>query len=216
MTTKTALLGAVLLMVLAAAYAIALYPALPDRVPTHWNMRGEVDGWGTRAAGAFLVPGIMALFVAGIGVLPWLSPRNFKVDDFREVFNYVMFALLGLFACLHVVMLQAALHPQADMGRWLVGSICVFFAVLGNVLGKVRRNFWMGVRTPWTLASEPVWTATHRLAARLMVVAGISGAALVLGGAPPAWSFVLIIASLAGPVVYSLVLYKRLERAGRA
>jgi uncharacterized membrane protein len=88
--------------------------------------------------------------------------------------------------------------------------------VIGNVLGKVRRNFWMGVRTPWTLANDTVWAATHRLAARLMVAAGLLGAMAVWLGVPIAICFVLLIAALLVPAVYSLVLYKRLEREGQA
>jgi uncharacterized membrane protein len=89
---------------------------------------------------------------------------------------------------------------------------------MGNVLGKVRRNFWVGVRTPWTLASERVWNDTHRLAARLFVVAAVAGLAIVvLPISLPAMSitvFILIIVSAVLPVFYSLAHYKWLERRG--
>jgi uncharacterized membrane protein len=87
----------------------------------------------------------------------------------------------------------------------------VFFALIGNLLGKVRRNFWMGIRTPWTLASEEVWIATHRLGARLMVAAGIAGAVCVALGVPLPVCFALLIGSLLIPVLYSLWLSKKLE-----
>jgi uncharacterized membrane protein len=101
--------------------------------------------------------------------------------------------------------------------RFFLGGLCLFFALIGNVLGKVRRNFWMGVRTPWTLASEAVWNQTHRLAAWLFVAAGLLGFALVMV-LPPSAVWVLLAVLLPAallPVVYSLVLYKRLEREGR-
>ena len=87
---------------------------------------------------------------------------------------------------------------------------------MGNVLGKVRRNFWMGVRTPWTLASEKVWVATHRLAARLLTAGGLAGAVAAWLGAPLVLCFWLLMVALLWPAVHSLLLYKRLEREGEA
>jgi uncharacterized membrane protein len=90
----------------------------------------------------------------------------------------------------------------------------LFFALLGNVLGKVQRNFYVGVRTPWTLASETVWVQTHRLAAWLFTGAGVLGLVIVLVGVPFYFAFGLILVAALVPVVYSLVLYKRLEKKG--
>ena len=90
----------------------------------------------------------------------------------------------------------------------------LFFALLGNVLGKVRRNFWIGVRTPWTLASERVWIDTHRFSARLFVAIGIAGFLAILAGAPIVTAVALLLASVLVCVVYSLVHSKRLERRG--
>jgi uncharacterized membrane protein len=78
--------------------------------------------------------------------------------------------------------MQATLHPEMDPGRPLVGGIFLFFALMGNLLGKVRRNFWMGIRTPWPLAGDAVWIATHRAAARLYTAMGLIGAVMALRG----------------------------------
>ena len=90
------------------------------------------------------------------------------------------------------------------------------FASLGNVLGKVRRNFWVGIRTPWTIASERVWNTTHRLAAKLFVCAGAIGLVTVVAGLPPMPMFVIVLSTILFaslfPVVYSLYLYKVLEQ----
>ncbi len=87
---------------------------------------------------------------------------------------------------------------------------------MGNVLGKVRRNFWVGVRTPWTLASDAVWNATHRVAARLYTAAGLVGALAVWLGAPLAVCFAAFLVVVILPGLYSLMLYKRFETQGRA
>jgi uncharacterized membrane protein len=195
----------------------ALYPRLPEQVPMHWNIRGEIDGYGAKTWAGFLVPAMMLAMLGLFWLLPWLSPRSFDVDRFRETYMWIALLLISLMAYIHSLTLWAAFNPHIDMARALVAGICVCMALVGNVLGKVRRNFWVGIRTPWTLASERVWIDTHRLAARLMTLAGVLGAAISLVAghvAAFAVSFGLIMTAALAPVVYSLVHYKRLERRG--
>jgi uncharacterized membrane protein len=157
----------------------------------------------------------MALFCLLTPLLPWLSPKQFSVEPFRKVYDYVMGLVVVLMAYLQGVILLASFEARGALINWLVGGIFVFFALLGNVLGQVRRNFWMGVRTPWTLASETVWNNTHRLAAWLFVAVGILGAVAVVIGVPLWVCFGAIIVAALVPVLYSLWLYKRLEREGK-
>lgn len=195
----------------------ALYPRLPEQVPTHWNIRGEIDGYGAKTWAAFLVPGMMLAMLGLFWLLPWLSPRSFEVDRFRATYLWIAVLLISLMAYIQGLTLWAAFNQQVDVARALVAGICICLALVGNVLGKVRRNFWVGIRTPWTLASERVWIDTHRLAARLMAVAGVLGAAIALfAGHVVAFviPFALIMISALAPVVYSLVHYKRLQRRG--
>ncbi|OYV81510.1 MAG: hypothetical protein B7Z73_18010 [Planctomycetia bacterium 21-64-5] len=199
-----------------AAASIA-YPSLPQQVPTHWNIHGQVDGYGDKSWATFLTPAVMLGLLALFRLLPWLSPRPFTLDTFRGTYEFVVVLVMGLMAYIHALMLWAAYAGPIDVGRALVGGLCLFFALIGNVLGKVRRNFFVGVRTPWTLASERVWIDTHRLAARLFVVAGLAGFVLCLTiGGPVAFAGTLALIMIAAfaPAVYSLVHYKRLERQG--
>lgn len=207
-----------------AAAAASLYlgwyapECLPNRVPIHWNIHGEPDGFVPRdhiLPYLLILPAVMALMVALTLILPWLSPKQFEVDRFRSTWNYLMAVVVALFAYIHAVSLAAGAGVGLDMNKVLVGGMFLFFALFGNVLGKVQRNFWMGVRTPWTLASETVWVRTHRLAAYLFVGGGLVGFAAVLAGVPLVACFVVILVAALTPVVYSLVLYKRLERQGR-
>jgi uncharacterized membrane protein len=195
---------------------------LPEQVPVHWGIKSEVDGWVARdnAFWSLMIMPLVLLGFAGLAmVLPWLSPVKFKVESFRATYDYIM-GLLGLmFFYLGGVILAAQLGYISDLPRWLVGGIMVVFALLGNVLGKVKRNFWLGVRTPWTLASDVVWERTHRLAAWLFVAGSLAGLALILIGVGGPYNALVafapfLVAALA-PVFYSLVLYKRLEKQGR-
>jgi uncharacterized membrane protein len=205
---------AIVLVVAAWAASAALYPSLPAQIPTHWNIRGEVDGYGAKEWAAFLMPGVMTGMLLLFAFLPALSPRNFEVDSFRSTYLFVMVLVIGLFAYIHGLTLFAASAGHVDVGRALVGGMFVLFALMGNVLGKVRRNFYIGVRTPWTLASERVWADTHRLAAWLMVLGSVVGLAITLVGLPLLAAFAVLMVSLLTPVVYSFIHYKGLERRG--
>jgi uncharacterized membrane protein len=207
-----------------AAFGLSLevwyfhFDELPALVPTHWNIHGDADAWRPREDmfGVFLLlPGVMAGWVGLTLLLPWLSPAKFKVDSFRSTYGYLMFLIQGMFLYIHGVVLLGSLEAPLDVGRVLVAGICLFLALTGNVLGKVRRNFWMGVRTPWTLADERVWERTHRLAAWLFVAGGLFGCLGALLGLNLIVCFVGVMVAALVPVVYSLVIYKRLEREGR-
>lgn len=98
-----------------------------------------------------------------------------------------------------------------DVGRAIVGGICLIFALLGNVMGKVRRNFYIGIRTPWALANERVWNATHRFAVKTFVAIGAIGLFMTLLGFWGWPVFILLMIGGVAPVAYSLVFYKQLE-----
>jgi uncharacterized membrane protein len=205
-------------IVAATAVGSALaYPALPDRLPMHWNIDGEVDRWGDKQMVVPLVPAMMLGLLGLFAALPWLSPKQFTLDTFRATYEYIVALIIALCAYIQVLTLWAGWSGRLDISQAIIGGVCLMTALLGNVLGKVKRNFYVGIRTPWTIASDRVWISTHRIAARFFVAAGLIGlaACLVTSGM---WTFVvlMVVMGAAGliPVVYSLVLYKRLERRG--
>jgi uncharacterized membrane protein len=212
MTRKVFAFEIVLIVAALAAVAFA-WPHLPARVPTHWNLQGRVDGYGTRWSLVWFGPGFMAGIMVLTWLLPWLSPRNFKVDSFKSTYRLVMLMLFCFMAYLFGVMFLATFGYPIDAGRAITAGVCLLLALIGNRLGKIRRNFYIGLRTPWTLASERVWNASHRFAARILVVAGLIGFILAIAGLIEFAVMAIIAASLAS-VVYSLVYYKQLERRG--
>jgi uncharacterized membrane protein len=220
--TRWLILSIVLTLVAVAGSFYVYYgkqDELPEQVPVHWNAHGAADKFVTREdllPHLLIVPGAMAVFVLLTLVLPWLSPKQFEVDRFRKVFDYVMALVVVLMAYLHFIILWSSFHPDdTTMLKWFVGGMCLFFVLIGNVLGQTKRNFWVGVRTPWTLASDIVWDRTHRMAAWLFVVAGVVGLATVLMDVPFYYSFIGMLVAALVPVFYSLVIYKRLEKQGR-
>jgi uncharacterized membrane protein len=206
--------AALILTLLAIAISVALYPRLPDRIPTHWNIHGKVDDYGAKQWALFVMPATMVFLVVLFRVLSWLSPKQFSIEPFRPTFDFVMFLVVALMAYIHTIILWIGIHGEADMSRFFLGGLFLFFAALGNVLGKVRRNFWLGVRTPWTLASERVWNDTHRFSARIFVLTGLSGFLITIFGGSPIISMAIIMIAAGVCVLYSLVEYKRLEKRG--
>lgn len=211
MNGRTALILSLVVALAATAYGLYLYPTLPERVPSHWNIRGEVDGWSSRTVAVFLMPAIIFGMGALLAGLPSLSPKGFLLNESRRPYNLTCFIVVAMMSYLHVVALVAAQNPEMDVGRWVVAGILAALGLIGNQLGKVQRNFWMGIRTPWTLASDAVWIATHRLAARMLFACGVLGAVAVGLGVPMWIGFVALMVSCLWPVVYSLILYKKVE-----
>src|SRR4051812_14175834 len=151
---------------LTLAASAAIYPLLADTIPTHWNIRGQIDGYGSKQWAAFLLPCFMLGLVGLFAALPPLSPKQFELDSFRATYWFICLAVVMLMGYIHALTLWSGLIGGFDITRPLLAGVLVLFGLIGSLLTRVKRNFWMGVRTPWTIASERVWTDTHRLAAR--------------------------------------------------
>jgi uncharacterized membrane protein len=211
---KKYLLLSLLVILATLAATLYVYPHLPGRIAVHWDAHGRIDGYGPRAA-IFAHTGVMLLLTALWLVLPRLSPQRFKVDQFQDTYWYALMIVVALMGYLQMVSLWGAYTETAEIGRALSVGLAAFTALLGNVIGKVRRNFWLGIRTPWTLANERVWYSTHRLAAKSMVVGGLVAVAAIIVGLPPVLAFGVLMTGFLLPVGWSLIYYKRLERSGR-
>lgn len=211
---KKYLLLCALIVLATLAASLLVYRHLPERIPVHWNMHGAIDRYGPRSA-IFVTTLLMIVFMVLWTVLPAVSPKRFTVDDFNNTYWYSCLIVVGLLGYVQLVTVWAAYTHTMAINRPLLGGFAVFVVLMGNVIGKVRRNFWLGVRTPWTLASERVWYSTHRLAAKSMVVAGLLALAAIIAGLPGAVPVVLLSAGFLVPVFWSLLYYKRLERSGR-
>lgn len=198
------------------AFALAVYARLPQRVPSHWNVHGEVDGWMEKPWGPLMMP----LMATGALALLWLlrrvDPRARNIERFGDEWLLLVNLTLALFAVLEVVMLGHALGWPVDVDRAVPVAVGLLLVGVGNYLPRIRSNWFMGIRTPWTLDNERVWRATHRVGGRTFVAAGL--VMMVSALLPPSartWAMVAVAALGAGvPVVYSYVAYRR-DAAGR-
>jgi uncharacterized membrane protein len=193
----------------ALAAIFFFWDRLPASIPVHWNIHGAIDGWAPRTAiFAF------SLLIAGLALLwawlPGLSPRRYDVERFGAVWWRSGLVVLVLLGFVQMVLLRSALGTPVAVDRALAGGIALAVVLLGNMLGKVRRNFWLGVRTPWTLADDRVWYATHRMAGKTMVAGGVLALGALLAGLAPMVAIGLVAAGALVPAGYSLVVYRRL------
>jgi uncharacterized membrane protein len=211
MKLSRALTLLVLMAVAAAVYSLLIGPRLPETVPTHWNINGQPDQYGSKTIVMWLMPILILAFAGLTWLLPKISPKNYEVDRFGSTYHFLMTMIGALFLVLHVTIMQASESGAFEMQRVFPIAFGLFFMVLGNVLGKVQRNFWIGIRTPWTLADERVWDQTHRAAAKLWFFGGLVMAVLGLLNMPAVVSFGLLMLLALVPLIHSFVIWRKLQ-----
>jgi uncharacterized membrane protein len=202
----------VLLAFLISAFA---YPRVPERVASHWNARGEVNDTMGRFWGVFFLPLMLAGLVLLLMFVPSIDPLKANIAQFRRYYDLfiLVFALFMLLIHLQVILWNLGIKISPNLV--LPIGIGLLFFYLGTMMRQVKRNFFIGIRTPWTLSSDVVWGKTHQLGGRLFQAAGVI--ALVGAFLPSyAWLFILAPALLVSLVAtaYSYVLYRKLEREG--
>jgi uncharacterized membrane protein len=209
--TRTSLSSMALVVASFIATAV-LYDRLPASVPTHWNARGVADGFTPKPWGPFLLPLTMLGVFALLFVLPRIAPRGYRMERFQGAFEILQTAILGFLLVLTLLALLAGIGAPVPMDRAIYAATGLLLVVLGNFMGKLTKNFFVGIRTPWTLASDEVWLRTHRLGGKVFVLAGlgllVSG---LVGGGTVAVFAAAVGAAVGVPVLYSYVLYRRIE-----
>jgi uncharacterized membrane protein len=187
-----------------------VWPTLPERVPIHWNLAGEVDGWGGRFTGVLLLPLMAVGLYLLLAFIPRLDPGRANYASFATAYAVIRTAIMAVFAGIHAFTIAWARGFRPSAQVYVMGSVAFLFIVLGGVMGKVRPNWFVGIRTPWTLSSKTAWTKTHRLGGWMFIGAGV--VSLLSLPLPPAWTFGIVmsavgIASLV-PIAYSYVVWR--------
>lgn len=204
-----------LLIAIAVAVSMAVYPQLPERVPTHWNFRGEVDGWSSRAFGAFLIPCIMLAVALLTPLLPKLDPRKANYAKFEPTYWFMINLVLTFMLAVHFMTLAVTLGADIPVERFIPFGVGALFAIIGNVMPRTRSNWSLGIRTPWTLSSDRVWERTHRVGGYLMLAGGLL--VMVAAVAAPVHliapiTVCAILGATAGSFIYSYAAWRQEQR----
>ncbi len=176
MSSRFAEVASRIQLALAAAIVVAAglaWAGAPERVPVHWNAYGEVDRWGGRVEGILALPAVVVFLTILQRLLPRLDPRRAEYVKFAGAWAGIWLATTVVMACTYAALLLVIHGHPVDMSRlgtFLVGGL---FIVLGGFMGKLRPNWFAGIRTPWTLSSRTSWIRTHRLAGWMLIATGI-------------------------------------------
>ena len=192
------------------ALTIAVYPTAPDRIASHWNAAGEVNGYMSKFWGLFLVPFIMTGFVALLAFLPRIDPHKKNYEKFWNYYEgfILLFALFLLAIQAQIVLWSIGYQISPNITfPLLVGALFIY---LGFLLSHAEQNWFVGIRTPWTLSSKTVWKKTHQLGGKLFIIAGVISCAGIFAGAYALW-FILVpvLAVSVYTVAYSYIEFQK-------
>ncbi len=203
----------ILIIIMMFAASIYFYPQLPDKIPTHWNFKGEIDGYSGKLTGAFLIP-VMNIIMYGLFIfMPVLDPKKENYKLFESTYIYFRYLFHIFFLGMHGLIIAAALGYNVDTGRLVTLAVSLLLMLMGNVMGRLKHNYFVGIRTPWTLANEEVWRKTHRLGAILWTAGGLAGVIMSLLRLSMGWAFIAIIAVMTFiPMVYSYLIFSKLKK----
>jgi len=200
------------LFVALAALAVTWYAwdQLPPRIATHWDALGHINGYSTRAFGALFAPVLIVLMTLLFQVLPALDPRHANYGKFIGTYWAIANTVILFIGVVHVMVIANGLGYPVAMTRIVPLILGALFIALGNILPRVEPNWFVGIRTPWTLSSDTVWRKTHRTGGWTFF---LGGCALLVEGVIPLGTFwpamlVTISAAVLIPVVQSYLLWK--------
>ena len=216
MNTRTTTIIVLALITIAALAGLLLWNRLPDPMASHWNVNDQVDGYMSRTWGVFMVPlmtlGMFLLFL----VIPSIDPLKANIAQFREAFNLFIVLIVAFMLYVHALSLGWNLgYTDFKMSTSMLPAMGLLFLFIGFMLRKAKRNFFIGIRTPWTLSNDRVWDETHRLGSLLFMASGVLAfIGGIFGGVTAFWFiFVPLIGSTLFLLVYSYVLYQRETKA---
>jgi len=198
---------AIILVALSFLGAFLVYPMLPEKVPIHWNIKGEADNYGDSLFGAFIFPIIGLFMILLFNIIPKIAVFKDNLKQFEN--EYYLFELVMVL--FFIGMFKLTLLPnfgfQFNMSWGIMPLVAILFIFIGIIMPKFKRNFFVGIRTPWTIANDVVWKKTHILGGKLFIALGVLS---LIGLLLPDFFLYLFV----GPVflaVAILVIYSYLE-----
>lgn len=202
------------LLIVLLGLAVWAYGELPARVASHWDIHGQADGYMGRFWGAFLFPLISLLVFLLMIWVPRIDPRQKNIKAFQPYFDRFIFAFLVFFIYLYSLTLWWNINGSFDMNRLMVPAMAFLFWEVGVLLSKAKSNWFIGIRTPWTLSSEKVWDSTHALGSKLFKSAAIISLLGIVWPDKFFWFLIiLILATTAVILVYSYFAYQKEQRS---
>jgi uncharacterized membrane protein len=216
MTTRTTIILVLLMVIGTAAAGLLWWDRLPDPMASHWNANDQVDGYTPKFWGVSLVPlvtlGMLVLFL----IIPSIDPLKANIAKFREAFNlFIVLIVAFMFYTYGLTLVWNLGYTSFKISTALLPAMGLLFIFIGFMLRKAKRNFFIGIRTPWTLSNDIVWDKTHQLGSVLFILSGIlTFIGGLFGGMIALWFlFVPLIGSTIFLTVYSYWVYQQETKA---
>ncbi len=211
MTTKLTITIVLILIATSLLAGVLLWNQLPDPMPSHWNANDQVDGYMSRAWGVFMIPFMALAMLALFMIIPSIDPLKANIAQFRETFNlFITVIITFVFYVYGLTLVWSLGYQNFKMSAALLPFIGILFIFMGYLLRKAKRNFFIGIRTPWTLSSDTVWEKTHQLGSALFMISGVFAFLGAFLGGRTAFllMFIPLIGSTLFLVIYSYILYR--------
>lgn len=194
-------------MIIVGAY---FYTILPEQVPTHWNFNGNPDQRNHKIIAIGIVPLITLACIFLFPLLKNIDPKKANYKKFEKTREIFQLAIIVFFWYTYFVSLYVIQHPEINIGKFVLIGIGVLFLILGNYMGKIKQNFFIGIKLPWTLNSETIWNKTSRFGGKILLINGIL---FIISGILNWFSIrpiiILIISILVLPTIYSYYLFQK-------
>lgn len=204
----------VLLVIISFTASFYFYSHFPARVPIHWDFNGKINGYGSAKFAAFFVPflifGLYALFLA----IPFLDPKKDRYQEFQKPYHGIKNFLILFMTVIYFITSYNALGHTLPIGTIIPSMVGLLFVVIGYYMGKLKLNWMIGVRNPWTLSSEDVWNKTNKLTGKVFIIAGLL---FILESFIPNYFklslFIFIISMIIiVPNLYSFIIFKKTQK----
>jgi uncharacterized membrane protein len=199
--------ASIVLAVLALAIGAYLYPQLPERMASHWNFQGEVNGYSGKTFGVFFLPLLTLVLIGFFMIIPKIDPLKQNIAEFRKYFDGLVLVFTAFMIYIYLLTLAWSLGYRFDMSQMLSPAFGILFYYMGILIGKSKRNWFIGIRTPWTLSSDKIWDSTHRIGGKLFKACGVVS---LLGVFVPSYGLLLVIGPVLAVSLY-LVIYSYQE-----
>lgn len=205
-----------ILLVIPFVYSAIIWNRLPESVPTHFNIHGEADRYSSKAFGAFGFPALAVVLYFVLRYIPNIDPRKKNYEYFGKSYENIRLVIAVFILIIYFILMQAALgNSVLVQPRFIFSAVFLLFAMLGNYMRNIRPNFFVGIRTPWTLDSPEVWRKTHELGGKIWFYGGLTGVLLSFilpQNDLPYLSITMIIILTLIPVVYSYAEFQKIKK----
>lgn len=202
--------SSILLTVVSLLLSLTVFSSLPEQIPAHWNVHGTVDRFAPKLT-VFIFPGIIFLITILFQFMRRTDPNSDNYDKFQREYHRYTFVIGLVFFAVQIMTIAAAFRMDFNVNLIFCLGIGSLFIFIGNLLPKTKHNYFIGIRTPWTLADEQNWFRTHRLAGKIWVLGGLIVALTAL--APESFQVPVFLTILAvmviTPFVYSYTEFRR-------